>query len=313
MVAEKLGGKVVVVGSLNMDVIMMVPRLPKPGESVIGGRFFTSSGGKGANQAIAAKRAGAEVTLIARVGNDILGIQAIDEFGKEGIRVDHIIKDPKAPTGCASIFLTEKGEKSSAIASGANANLSPADIDSVKDTIANSDVLLMQLETPIETIKHAAAIAMQYNVKVVLSPAPPRTLSDELLQYISILTPNQNEINLLTGIQIRDHKSAEEAGRILIAKGIDSVVITLGAKGALLIDVGGVEHIPSFKVKVVDRTGVGDVFNGVLALSLAEGKILREAVRYANAAAALSVTRLGAQMSAPRKEEIEKIAVSLLY
>ncbi len=313
MVAQKRRGKVVVVGSLNMDVVMMVPRLPKSGETVIGGRFFTSSGGKGVNQAIAANRADGEVSLIARVGDDVLGLRAIEQLDKEGIKVDHIIKDSKAPTGCASIFLTERGEKISAMASGANANLSPDDIESVKEIIAKSDVMLIQLETPIETIKKAASIAMQYNVKVVLKPSPPRTLSDDVLQYISILTPNQSEIELLTGIRIHDHQSAEEAGRMLIAKGIDSVVLTLGSKGAFLVDMGGVEHVPSFKVKTIDNTGVGDIFNGVFATALAEGKIVREAVRYANAAAALSVTRLGGQISAPRKEEIEKVSVSLLY
>jgi ribokinase len=313
MVAEKTPCKVAVVGNSNIDVVMMVPRLPKTGETVVGGRFFTSSGGKGVNQAIAAIRAGGDVSLIARVGDDILGLWAIEEFLKEGIKVDHVIKDPKAPTGCASIFMTEKGEKISAVASGANANLSPGDIESLQETIAKSDVLLMQLETPVETVQKAASIAMQYDVKVILNPAPPRTLSDDVLQYVSVLTPNQKEIELLTGIRVHDHQSAEEAGRMLIGKGIDSVVLTLGAKGALLIDVGGVEHIPGFKVKTVDRTGVGDIFNGVLAVALAEGKIIREAVRYANAAAALSVTRLGGQISAPRKEEIEKVSVSLLY
>jgi ribokinase len=313
MVAQKSRGKVVVVGSLSMDAVMMVPRLPKSGETVVGGRFFTSAGGKGVNQAIAANRADGEVTLIARVGNDILGLSAIEQLQKEGIKIEHVIKDAKAPTGCASIFLSEKGEKCSALASGANANLSPDDIHSVKETIAKNDVMLIQLETPIETIKEAASIALQYNVKVILKPSPPRTLSDDVLQYISVLTPNQSEMELLTGIRIHDHQSAEEAGRMLIAKGIESVVLTLGAKGSFLIDVGGVEHIPSFKVKTVDNTGVGDIFNGVLAVALAEGKILREAIRYASAAAALSVTRLGGQISAPRKEEIEKVSVSLLY
>jgi ribokinase len=313
MVAQKLRGRVIVVGSLNMDVVMIVPRLPKAGETVVGGRFFTSSGGKGVNQAIAANRAGGEVTLIARVGDDILGLRAVEELHKEGIKVDHVIKDSKASTGCASIFLTERGEKCSAVASGANASLSPEDIDSVKEMIAKNDVMLIQLETPIETIKRAASIAMQYNVKVVLKPSPPRTLSDDVLRYISVLTPNQGEIELLTGIRVHDHQSAEEAGRMLISKGIESVVLTLGAKGAFLIDSGGVEHIPSFNVKTVDNTGVGDIFNGVLAVALAEGKIVREAVRYASAAAALSVTRLGGQISSPRKEEIEKVSISLLY
>jgi ribokinase len=313
MVAQKSRGKVVVVGSLNMDVVMIVPRLPKPGETVVGGRFFTSSGGKGVNQAIAANRADGDVTLIARVGDDILGLRAIEQMNKDGIQVDHVIKDDKASTGCASIFLTERGEKCSALASGANANLSPEDIDSVKETIAKNDVMLIQLETPIETIKAAASIATQYNVKVILKPSPPRTLSDDVLRYISILTPNQSEIELLTGIKIHDHQSAEEAGRMLIAKGIETVVLTLGAKGSFLIDASGVEHVPSFKVKTVDNTGVGDIFNGVLAVALAEGKIVREAVRYASAAAALSVTRLGGQISAPRKEEIEKVSISLLY
>ena len=313
MVAQKSRGKVVVVGSLNMDAVMMVPRFPKTGETVMGGRFFTSTGGKGVNQAIAANRADGEVTLIARVGDDILGLRAIEQLQKDGIHVEHVIKDAKMPTGCASVFLTEKGEKISAMASGANANLSPEDIESVKEMIGKNDVMLIQLETPIETIQKAASVAMQYNVKVVLKPSPPRTLSDDVLRYVSVLTPNQSEMELLTGIRIHDHQSAEEAGRMLIAKGIESVVLTLGAKGSFLIDAGGVEHIPSFNVKTVDNTGVGDIFNGVLAVAIAERKIIREAVRYASAAAALSVTRLGGQISAPRKEEIEKVSISLLY
>jgi len=299
--------KIVVVGSSNTDMIVKTSKIPKPGETVIGGTFSMAAGGKGANQAVAAARAGGEVVFIARVGDDLFGRQALEGFREDGIRSDHIVRDRKAASGVALIFVDAKGENSIAVASGANAALSPADVRNAKAVIASADILLMQLETPIETVETAAEIASKHGVRVVLNPAPARPLGGTLLKRISVLTPNESEAELLTGIRIRNDKDAARAAEALLKKGVELVLITLGAKGAY---VNGSEFqgvIRSFRVKAVDTTAAGDVFNGALAVALAEKQPLCEAVRFANAAAALSVTKLGAQPSAPRRKEIEAL------
>ena len=297
---------IVVVGSSNTDMIIKMPRIPKPGETIIGGEFSTAPGGKGANQAVSAARAGGQVFFVARVGDDMFGEQAVKGFIQDGVDVENIIRDKNAPSGVALIFVDKDGENSIAVASGANANLSPADIYAAEDVISSSSVLLMQLEIPIETVETAVKIAGGYETQVILNPAPARAIGDNILKHISILTPNESEVELLTGIKVEDEQGAAEAANALITKGVNTVIITLGSSGAYVAcsDFRGI--IPGFSVKAEDTTAAGDVFNGVLAVLLAEGEPLPDAVRFSNAAAALSVTRLGAQPSAPKREEIDR-------
>jgi ribokinase len=300
-----MAGKIVVVGSSNTDMIIKVDRLPGPGETVSGGAFSTAAGGKGANQAVAAARAGAEVGFVARVGEDSFGEQAITGFVGDGIDVRHVTRDPAAPSGVALIFVDDSGENSIAVAPGANARLTPEDVEAAGGLITGADVVVMQLETPIETVERAAALAREHGVRVILNPAPAQPLSDEILGKVSILTPNESEAELLTGIQVEDDAGAEAAARTLAARGVETVILTLGARGAFVFESDSRELVPGFEVQAVDTTAAGDVFNGSLAVGLAEGMQLAPAVRFANAAAALSVTKLGAQPSAPTRSEIE--------
>lgn len=305
-----MGKTIVVVGSSNTDMIIKVPHVPVPGETIIGGTFSTAAGGKGANQAVAAARAGGDVTFVARVGEDMFGQKAKDGFAKDNINVDHVLNDKDAPSGVALIFVGEDGENSIAVASGANANLSPSDVEAASDAISSADILIMQLETPLETVQKAAMIASENGVKVILNPAPACELSDDILSHVSILTPNESEAELLTGIKVESEKDAAAAADALMAKGIETVVVTMGPKGAFVVTADAKELVGGFSVKAVDATAAGDVFNGTLAVAMAEGKPLEDAVRFANAAAALSVTKLGAQPSAPTRQEIEKFLSS---
>lgn len=300
-----MGNKIVVVGSSNTDMIVKLSRLPKPGETIGDGAFATAAGGKGANQAVAAARAGADVGLVARVGGDSFGEQAITGFVGDGIDVGHVTRDPAAASGVALIFVDESGENSIAVAPGANAGLTPNDVAAAEELIAAADVVVMQLETPLETVERAATLAREHGACVILNPAPAQPLSDEILGNVSILTPNESEAELLTGIQVEDDAGAEEAARALVARGVDTVILTLGPRGAFVFESESGELVPGFEVDAVDTTAAGDVFNGSLAVGLAEGMSLTGAVGFANAAAALSVTKLGAQPSAPTRAEIE--------
>jgi len=299
---------IVVIGSSNTDMVVKVARIPKPGETILGGKFNTAAGGKGANQAVAAQRAGGEVTFIARVGQDAFGEETVAGFIKEGINVSHIVKDRTNPSGVALIFVAGDGENSIAVASGANAKLSAADVKKAAAVIAKADVVVMQLETPLPTVEAAAALAVANKVPVILNPAPACPLPDSLLKRVTILTPNETEAELLTGIKVTDEESAAKAAGALLARGVRIVIMTLGARGVYVAMTGISKHVPGFKVKPVDTTAAGDNFNGALAVALAEGKPLLEAVRFANAAAALSVTKMGAQTSSPKRKEIEKLA-----
>jgi ribokinase len=295
---------IVVIGSSNTDMIIQVPRIPKPGETILGGKFSMAAGGKGANQAVAAARAGGDVTFISRVGQDMFGKKAIDGFNNDGINTEYIVFDPVAPSGVAEIFVADDGENSIAVASGANMNLTQQDISDAEKVIEAADTVLMQLEIPLETVETAAKIANQARNRVILNPAPAQPLPDTLLKSISLLTPNESEAELLTGIKVIDENSAHNAAKVLLEKGVQAIVVTLGDKGALLVSNEMSKIIPGYRVEAVDTTAAGDVFNGGLAVALSEGKTLYDAVTFANAAAALSVTALGAQPSAPGREEI---------
>ena len=297
---------IVVVGSSNTDMIIKLDRIPRPGETILGGAFVTAAGGKGANQAVGAARAGGQVTFIARVGQDMFGDQAVAGFATDGINVDHVSRDKTNPSGVALIFVAKDGENSIAVAGGANAKLSPADVRKAKAAFADASVLVMQLETPLESVQAAADLAVKDGVRVILNPAPAQPLPDKLLKCVSILTPNETEAELLTGIAVTDTASAAVAAAKLRARGVQTVIITLGARGSFVATESGGQLVSGFKVEAVDTTAAGDIFNGALAVALAEGKPLDQAVRFGHAAAAISVTRLGAQPSAPTRREIEK-------
>jgi ribokinase len=298
--------KIIVVGSSNTDMIIKVPRIPKPGETILGGKFSKAAGGKGANQAVAAARSGGDVTFVARVGQDMFGDNAIQGFEENNIVTGHVFRDPEAPSGVAEIFVSEDGENSIAVAPGANSNLSPEDIDNSEDAINSADILLMQLEIPPETVQAAADLAHEKNATIILNPAPATDLPDELLAKITILTPNESEAELLTGIKVIDKDSAEKAAKKLQSMGVQKVIITMGKSGAYVLSDGFSGIVSGYQVDAVDTTAAGDVFNGALSVAIAENKSLKEAVQFANAAAALSVQKLGAQPSAPGRAEIDK-------
>jgi len=296
---------IVVVGSTNTDMVIKASHLPQPGETILGGTFFMSAGGKGANQAVAAARLGGNILFIAKTGYDIFGKQSIELFEKEGIDISCIARDHYQPSGVALITVDDKGENCIVVAPGANAALLPQDIDEVKEKIESASFILVQLETPVETVERVADIASSKGIKFILNPAPAAKLTDDLLKKISIITPNQKEAEMLTGIKVADMSSARQAADLLHNKGIETAIITMGKAGAFVWHENNYSMIPGHTVNVVDTTAAGDVFNGALVVALCERKTMEEAVRFACKAAAISVTRLGAQASAPYREEVE--------
>lgn len=297
-------GKIVVVGSSNTDMVVRLRRLPAPGETLLGETFAMLPGGKGANQAVAASRAGGRVSFIGRVGRDDLGDRALSGLVKEGIDVQGVSRDVSAPSGVALIWVSAAGENSIAVSPGANGRLASKHITRAAKVFSQASVVLLQLETPLSSVRVAARLANQVGACVILNPAPAMRLPRELLRNIAVLTPNESEAESLTGIRVTDDASAARAARRLHEQGVETVIITLGSRGAYVSSHSVTERIAGLKVKAVDTTGAGDVFNGALAVALAEGRALRQAVRFANVAAARSVTRRGAQPSAPIRSEI---------
>jgi ribokinase len=299
---------IVVIGSSNTDMVVKSDRLPGPGETVTGGQFAMVPGGKGANQAVAAARLGADVTFVAKVGDDVFGRQAIEGYRRDGIRTDLILRDAEHATGVALILVDASGENLISVASGANHALTPADVDAAAERIRAADLVMLQLEIPLETVARAAAIAHQAGVPVMLdpAPAPDSPLDAELLSQVTYFTPNEGEASRLTGIAVTDERSARRAAEKLLAAGTRHVIVTLGAQGALVATGQAAMLVPGRPVQAVDSTAAGDAFNGGLAVALAGGKPLGEAVQQANVVAALSVTRLGAQTSLPTAEELRE-------
>jgi ribokinase len=285
-------------------MVVKTPHLPAPGETILGGTFFMNAGGKGANQAVAAARLSGDVTFIAKLGDDIFGKQALQLFKEEGIDTSCIIVDAQHPSGVALITVDDNGENCIAVASGANAQLMRSDIEDAKEKIASTPIVLMQLEVPVETVAWAASLALQNGKVVILNPAPACELPAELFQYISIITPNETEAEMLSGIKVADVQSAKRAADVIRSKGVKTVIITLGSKGALVIGDGVEQLVAAPVVTAVDTTAAGDVFNGALAVALSDGKDIITAVEFACKAAAISVTRLGAQASAPFRNEL---------
>lgn len=297
--------QILVVGSTNTDMVIKAAHLPRPGETILGGTFFMNPGGKGANQAVAIARLGAPVTFICKTGTDIFGHQSQQLFEAEGINTSYVFSDPQNPSGVALISVDDKAENCIVVASGANANLTPEDLKKAEEAIDQCDIVLLQLEIPMETVEYVAKIASEKGKKVILNPAPAQPLSAELLSHLYLITPNETEAEMISGVKITDEASANEAAQVLSEKGVQNVIITLGSKGALVYSNGESEIVPAYKVNAIDTTAAGDVFNGALTVALSEGRDLKEASRFGCKASAISVTRSGAQSSAPYRNEVD--------
>lgn len=303
---------ILVVGSMNADLVVRSPRFPQPGETISGEDLRIIPGGKGANQAVAAARQGASVSMVGRVGNDSFGPELINNLKRNHVDTARVQTDSKAATGTATIIVDGNGQNSIVLSAGGNGKVSPADVDSV--SFADYRLLLLQLEIPVETVLAAARRAKESGLRVVLNPAPARPLPEELISLSDFIVPNESELSLLTDQLVNDIASAEKAARILLERGVQNVIVTLGANGALLVSKDSTKHIPSFKVDVVDTTAAGDAFIGGFAAKLLESDgdamgatlALQNAVRYGCACGALATTKFGAQPSLPTKEEVER-------
>lgn len=302
---QTAGRKILVVGSSNTDMVIKARHLPRPGETILGGSFFMNPGGKGANQAVTIARLGGQVTFICKTGSDIFGHQSQQLFEEEGINTSYIFSDSEHPSGVALITVDDNAENCIVVASGANANLLPSDLNKADEAIAEADLILMQLEIPMETVEYVAEQGHRLGKKVILNPAPAHPLSPSLLKHLYMITPNETEAEMISGIKITDEASAIEAAKVLVGMGVQNVIITLGSKGALAYCDKDMEMVPALKVEAVDTTAAGDVFNGALTVALSEGRSLPEAVRFACKASAISVTRVGAQSSAPYRNEVD--------
>ncbi|HEJ6941784.1 TPA: ribokinase [Serratia marcescens] len=298
-------GKLVVLGSINADHILNIEQFPLPGETVIGKQYKVAFGGKGANQAVAAGRSGAEIAFIACVGADDIGERIRRQLASDRIDTQPIEAIADSTTGVALIFVNAEGENVIGIDAGANAAVTPDYLARYQQKVIDADALLMQLESPLETVIAAARLAKQHQTQVILNPAPARELPDELLAMIDIITPNETEAQRLTGIAVDSDDDAARAAQALHDKGIATVIITLGSRGVWLSENGNGKRVPGFKVQAVDTIAAGDTFNGALVTALLEGKVMADAVRFAHAAAAIAVTRPGAQPSVPWREEID--------
>ncbi len=299
--------KVTVVGSFMYDLVATAPRRPKTGETLIGDSFGMFLGGKGANQAIAASRAGAIVSMVGRLGNDLFGDQFLEKFSEEGINTDFVIQDTENGTGVGMPLIDASGDNSIVIIPQANMALSFENIDQAESSIADSDVLVLQCEVPMEANQRAAEIANKTDTLVILNPAPACEIPDALLSLVDIITPNESETEILTGMPTETDNQAIEAAHLLLSKGIETVILTLGSRGSFLLTKKMKKFIPAFSVEVVDTTAAGDAFCGALAASLAHGINIEKSVKIANAAGALAVTKLGAEPSLPSREEIQII------
>ncbi len=299
--------QITVVGSLNMDLVARTHHIPQPGETILGGELHTLPGGKGANQAVAAARLGASVAMVGRVGQDAFAGPLLDNLAAVGVDHTFVSRDPAAATGVALIVVDDAGQNSIVVTSGANMRLQPADIDAAETAVAAARVLLLQLESPLEAVTRAAEVAHTHGVKVILNPAPAQPLPVSLLALVDFLIPNETETALLTGKSINSQAQAKAAAAELRQSGVGTVILTLGERGALLAGPTETKLFPAFKVTPVDTTAAGDAFVGGLAVALAEGKSLAEAVRWGNAAGALAATHLGAQPSLPTRQALETL------
>lgn len=296
--------KIIVIGSSNVDMVVRTSHLPAPGETILGGEFFMNQGGKGANQAVAIKRLGGNLIFMAKLGNDVLGRQSVGYFKKEGIDTRYIALDEDSASGVALISVDDHAENSIVVASGANMLLNEQDVDKMLEEMCEGDILLMQLEIPLQTVEYAARKAFGKGVKVVLNPAPARSLPKELFRHLYMVTPNRIEAEMLTGIKIANDADVEKVAEEICAMGVKNVIITLGSKGCLIREEGVSYRIDAFKVEPVDTTAAGDTFNGALCVGLSEGMDFKQAAVMASKASSIAVTRMGAQSSIPYREEL---------
>ncbi|MEJ5073974.1 ribokinase [Enterobacter ludwigii] len=301
----KTAGNLVVLGSINADHILNLESFPRPGETVTGSQYQVAFGGKGANQAVAAGRSGANIAFIACTGNDDTGEQVRKQLASDNIDIAPVSVVAGESTGVALIFVNGEGENVIGIHAGANAALTTERVAEQKERIASADALLMQLESPLESVLAAAKIAHSNQTTVALNPAPARELPDELLSLVDIITPNETEAEKLTGVRVENDEDAAQAAQVLHDKGIETVIITLGSRGVWASQKGTGQRVPGFKVQAIDTIAAGDTFNGALMTALLEGTELPEALRFAHAAAAIAVTRKGAQPSVPWRKEID--------
>ena len=294
-----------IIGSSNTDMVVKAERLPAPGETILGGTFMMTAGGKGANQAVAAARLGGNVAFIANLGNDLFGKQALEQFKKENINTSFISLDESMPSGVALINVDAKGENCIAVAPGSNSKLTPASLHSFFNTLSLPALILAQLEIPIETVEYIIEQSARKSIPIIINPAPAAIINEALLKYVSVITPNESEAELLTGITIDNDQTARKAAKDFHKRGIKHVVLTLGKRGAYWSNQQDEGWVSSPVVTALDTTAAGDCFSGALAVALAEGKTLPEAVHFACVAASISVTRMGAQASMPTRTELD--------
>jgi ribokinase len=304
--------KIVDLGSCNMDIYSWTDHLAEPGETILGERYWMGMGGKGANQAVAASRLGAEVTMIGRVGDDLFGKQMLETLGSYGVECEHITMEAGVNSGVALVTVDKKPENVIVVVPGTNMRISPADVDAAASKIKSASILMMQLEIPLDAIERAVDIACEGDTICILNPAPARPLPERLIKKVHIMTPNQNEVKVLTGVPADTIDGAREAGKALLKMGAKQVVVTLGARGALIVTHSGSIHVEGNVVAdCLDTTGAGDAFMGGLAVGLAQGKTLEEAVRFANIIGALSTRKPGAMPAMPTLQEVEAFSQAL--
>ena len=296
--------RIIVIGSANTDMVVKSNKLPLPGETILGGTFFMNAGGKGANQAVAAARLGGNVTLVAKVGDDIFGKQTIEGLKKENIKTDYVFVDEEIPSGTALIIVNEEGENCIVVAPGANARLLTGEIEQV-NSISDAEIILMQLEIPMATIEAVAKLSKNTGQKLIINPAPAQPLSDDLLNGLFLVTPNETEAFLLTGIKVEDAASASQAADIFLSKGVQNVIITLGKQGAYFQNSSLKLKVDAPVVRAMDTTAAGDTFSGAIAVAITEKMDWKDAIQFAVKAASISVTRMGAQASVPYRVELD--------
>ncbi len=295
--------KILVIGSSNTDMTVKGSKIPSPGETVLGGTFCMGQGGKGANQAVAAKRLGGDVEFVCKVGKDVFGEESLKGYAREGIDISHVLRSDEA-SGVALIMVDAKGENVISVAAGANGDFTVEDIEGLAPVIRSADYLILQLEIPVPSVVRAAQIAHEAGIYVILNPAPAAKLPAELLRSVSLIVPNKTESETLTGVHIEDEASARKAAVSFRKMGIADTVITLGSKGALVCEGGRFTLVPARKVEAVDTTAAGDTFCGALCVALSEGKSLLEAVGFATLASSFTIRKVGAQNSIPHINDL---------
>ena len=305
-------GKIIVAGSSNIDMTAYVKTLPRPGETIGDGRFLQANGGKGANQAVAAARLGGDVVFLTCVGDDLQGRMLKEVFALDGIHTEHMKFSANSPTGTALIFVADDGENCIAVAPGANGEILPEDIDAVADVFSEASWLLLQLEVPLQTVYHAVDVAFAKGIRVILNPAPiSGAIPQEVLHKLWLITPNETEAEKLTGIKIDSAEDAFRASEVLLAQGVQNVIVTLGSSGSVICSASCREFVPARKVEAVDTVGAGDVYNGALVTALSERKSLPDAARFATLASSIAVTRPGAQTGIPHRPEVDALLAGM--